>query len=59
MIFTVHVGVALTRPPVIDELRRIVVEAESDSEAALIATQIASCTSVMPVWSEVQEDVEW
>jgi hypothetical protein len=53
VIVTLHVGVALSRPPVIDEYRRITVQADSEREASLIALQIASCTSVMPVSCEV------
>lgn len=55
MVFTVHVGVALDRPPVVHEFRRYVIAADDVTEAQLIATQMASCTSVMPVWSEIQE----
>lgn len=60
MIWTVTVGVALARPPACHEIRRYAVEAQDATEAQLIACQMASCTSVMPVWSTVyfepQED---
>lgn len=48
-IHTVVVGVALDRPPTVDEYRRYVVEAEDPTEATLIALQMAACTSTMPV----------
>lgn len=51
MIFYVHVAVALTRPPTEMEIRRYAVEAVDENEAELIAAQMASCTSVMPIWS--------
>jgi hypothetical protein len=44
------VGVALSRPPKIDEYRGYVVVADTDAEARTVALQMASCTSVMPVW---------
>lgn len=53
--WTVTVGVALTRPPTIDEYRRTKVWAANPIEAELIACQVAACTSVMPVWSDVEE----
>lgn len=53
MIVTVHVAVALSRPPRVDEWRRIRVLAGSEVEASLVACQIASCTSVMAVACEV------
>lgn len=49
MTFRVVVGVALRRPPTVDEYRLVVVEADSGSEAMLVAAQMAACTSVMPV----------
>lgn len=52
MIYTVEVAVALSRPPVTHEWRKIVVEAKDPTEAQLIALQIASCTSTMPVYAE-------
>lgn len=55
MIVTVHVAVALSRPPTIDEYRRIVVEAENAVQGRLLACQIACCTSVMAVEAIVQE----
>ena len=40
MIVAVTVGVALRRPPHLDELRRVLVEADTEVEAELIAVQI-------------------
>lgn len=57
MIFDIAVGVALERPPLIDEFRHIKVEAGSETEARLIACQVASVDSVMPVWDGWPEDV--
>lgn len=53
MIFTVEVGVALNRPPTTDEIRKVRVIADNATEASIIAAQIASCTSVMPVSTKV------
>jgi hypothetical protein len=54
-VFHVQVGVALRRPPRTDEYRRVAVEADSWWEAQLVAAQIAACTSVMPVSTELIE----
>ena len=54
MIYRINVGVALSRPPAVHEIRRYVVEAPESTEAQLIALQMASCTSVMPVSAEVE-----
>jgi hypothetical protein len=51
MIFDVAVGVALQRPPRIDEFRHVRVEATWWPEARLLAAQIASCGTVMPLWT--------
>lgn len=59
MIFYVHVGVALERPPKIHELRRYAVEARSGIEAKEIALCMACCTSVMPVWAKIVGDEEF
>lgn len=40
-VFGVDVGVALKRPPKTDEYRRVVVAAGDETEASLLATQIA------------------
>lgn len=56
-IFHIAVGVALERPPRIDEFRHIIVSAPGETEARGIALQIASATSVMPVWDGWPEDV--
>jgi hypothetical protein len=55
LIFYVNVAVALERPPTVQEWRRYAVVAESDTEARLVALQMASCTSVMPVADELGE----
>jgi hypothetical protein len=55
VIFYVNVAVALKRPPRVDEWRRYAVVAENDTEARLVALQMASCTSVMPVADELGE----
>lgn len=55
MLYTVHVGVALHRPPAVHEWRRVRVAASSDAEARLVACQMAACTSVMPVCAEITE----
>lgn len=55
-VFGIEVDVALVRPPKVDEIRYCVVEAENAMEAALIAGQIAACTSVMPLGFRI---VEW
>jgi hypothetical protein len=49
MIYTVNLGVALARPPVVHEWRRYEIEATSWNDARLIAGQMAACTSVMPL----------
>jgi hypothetical protein len=53
-VWSVTVGVALRRPPVIDEYRHTQVWAETGTEAELIACQVAACTCVMPVFSIVE-----
>lgn len=58
MIWYVHVGVALARPPEIHEYRRYAVEAPSGLQAKEIALLMASCTSVMPVWARLVGDEE-
>lgn len=55
-VFYVEVGVALRRPPRIDEYRLYAVEAGSRYEAELVATQMASCTCTMPLSSEISYD---
>lgn len=54
-VYTVHVGVALTRPPRTDALVRVLVEAATDPEAHCLAAQIAHCHPfvVMPVSTEI------
>lgn len=59
MIVAVHVGVALSRPPGVDRISRILVEADSEIEAMLIACQMAHRPDVvMPVSSEVVDILE-
>lgn len=58
MIYHVQVGVALGRPPTLDEYRLVTVEARDSVEASLLAAQIASCTSVMAVSATVIGDGE-
>ncbi len=53
MIFRVHVGVALHRPPEIHEYRLYLVDAGNEIEALGVALQMAACSSVMPVWGDV------
>lgn len=55
MIYTVYVGVALSRPPKEDDVVRVLVEAGSASQARLLACQIAACRpgGAMPVSAEV------
>jgi hypothetical protein len=57
VIFNVVIGVALHRPPRIDEFRLVQVEAADRNEARLIACQIAAVDSVMPVWDGWPDDV--
>ncbi|GAA0627655.1 hypothetical protein HPO96_37200 [Kribbella sandramycini] len=55
MIVAVHVGVALARPPREDVIVRVVVAAESDTEARLVACQLAAANRrvAMPVSAEI------
>lgn len=59
MIWFVHVGVCLERPPTIQEYRRYAVEAPSGLQAKEIALQMACCTSVMPVWAKLVGDEDF
>lgn len=64
---TVIVGVALERPPKIDEYRKIIVVVpmaadcsdiwRAETEAQLMACQIASHSCVMVVYSKVESEV--
>lgn len=58
MIHHVVVGVALQRPPMIDEFRYYVIEDDSEQVADMIALRMAGRGSVMPVWLGWPEDVE-
>lgn len=56
-IYTIIVCVALSRPPTCQEVRKYRIAAHSAGDAKLCASQIASCTSVMPVCA--YEPHEW
>lgn len=56
-IFHIAVGVALQRPPRIDEFRYVQVAAGDEIEARWLACAMAAATSVMPVWDGWPEDV--
>jgi hypothetical protein len=58
VIYYVTVGVALKRPPTVQECRKYAVEAEDSMGAMLEALLMASCTSVMPVSATVTGDEE-
>lgn len=55
-VYTVVVGVAHSRPPTIQEYRKIKVAADNRTEASLVATQIAACTCEMPVSTSIEEN---
>jgi hypothetical protein len=59
VIWYVHVGVALSRPPEIHEYRRYAVEARSGLQAKELACLMAACTSVMPVWAKLVGDEDF
>lgn len=46
MIVTCHVGVALSRPPAVDEWRRYRILAPNVVDAGLTALQVAACTAI-------------
>jgi hypothetical protein len=56
-VYTVALGVALRRPPRIDEFRKVTVTANGPADAQLIAAQISSCTCAMVVWAGTPDDV--
>ena len=60
MIVAVEVGVALGRPPRLDRVSRVLVEAVDELEGELLATQLACCRRdvAMPVWSRVVDVLE-
>lgn len=66
MIVAVEVGVALSRPPKLDRMSRVLVEVEFDgsffaaeTEARLLATDIAMRPDVvMPVYAQVIDILE-
>lgn len=49
MIHYITVGVALERPPKADQYRRYAIYGGTHQDAELVATQMAACTSTMPV----------
>lgn len=51
------VGIAHRYPPKIDEFRNYVVEANSLTEARIIATQMAIRGGIIPLWVGFPEDV--
>jgi hypothetical protein len=51
------VGVALERPPKIDQLRAYEIEAASWDEARLDALLISYNNAVMPCWSGIEEEI--
>jgi hypothetical protein len=54
MLVAVEVGVALSRPPRVDRISKVLVEAPTEIEAQLLACQIACRRDVvMPVYSQV------
>jgi hypothetical protein len=55
VIYAVEVGVALARPPRVDAVKYVLVEAESQVAARLLACQIAAADPrvVMPVSDEI------
>lgn len=57
MIHHICVGVALERPPRIDEFRSYALEAATPLEARELALLIACHGAVMPVWDGLEEDV--
>ncbi len=56
MIFTVTVGVAMSRPFRIEECQKVVVEADSVVEAELIARHLSSCTWVVSVSAGIEDE---
>jgi hypothetical protein len=58
VIYYVTIGVALERPPTVDEYRHYAIEAPDHVYASLRAAQMASCRSVMPVSATVTGDEE-
>jgi hypothetical protein len=57
MIHHVAVGVALVRPPRIDQFRAYVIEADTEQAAELTAHAMACRGAAMPVWIGWPEDV--
>lgn len=57
VIFYRAVGVALVRPPRIDEVRTYAIMTETAAEARLTALHWAAAGCVMPVWDGIDEDV--
>lgn len=59
LIHYVMVGVALERPPKIDQLRAYEIEAASWQEARLTASQMSMHNAIMPVWSGIEEELQF
>lgn len=59
MIHYVVVGVAMSRPPKTDEYRRYAIYGGTHHDAELVATQMAACTSVMPVETVRNDGDNW
>jgi len=49
MIHFIQIGVALDRPPKTDQIRRYAIYSGTHQDAELVALQMASCSSTMPV----------
>lgn len=52
--FSIIVGVALKRPPKVDEYRKVVISANNQVEAEILACWIAGYNTVMPVSTELE-----
>lgn len=59
LIHYVMVGVALERPPKIDQLRAYEIEAASWEDARLDALLISYHNSVMPCWAGIEEELQF
>lgn len=60
LIVKVEMGVATNRPPKIDRLSNVIVDAETETEALLVACQMTLVWAdvVMPVHSKIIEILE-
>lgn len=57
MIHCLCVGVALERPPRIDQLRCYTIEAETFLDARITVLHMAARGAIMAVWDGISEDV--